>query len=101
MKLKLIDMFKSASGKVCQDSEFYTATRNGRTFTGRICHPNHNEPTANQLEQRQKFKDAVAAARTIMADKTSAEYLAYETAWKGQSKYPTLYGYIFAMEYGG
>lgn len=96
MKLKLQDMFKSASGKVCQDSEFYTATRNGKTYTGRICHPNHKEPTAEQVAQRDKFKQTVSEARAIMANKASEEYKTYEAAWKAQNKYATLYGYIFA-----
>lgn len=100
MKLKLQDMFKSASGKVCQDSDFYTTTRNGKTYTGRICHPNHNPPTAEQQAQRQKFKEAVAEARRIVANKNSEEYKTYEAAWKAQSKYATVYGYIFAVVFG-
>ena len=54
-------------------------------------------PTEGQTEAQQKFAAAVKAARVRMADaKLQAQDLA---AFKKQSKYKTLYGYVFSQVY--
>ena len=54
-------------------------------------------PTEAQTEAQQKFATAVKAARVRMADASQqAKDLA---AFKKQSKYKTLYGYVFSQVY--
>ncbi len=55
-------------------------------------------PTEAQTEVQQKFATAAKAARTRMADaQKQAQDL---VAFKKQSKYKTLYGYVFSQVYG-
>ncbi|MCQ2204555.1 MAG: hypothetical protein MJZ15_08955 [Bacteroidales bacterium] len=98
MKLVLIDMFKSASGKVCQDSEFYTATRNGKTYTGRICHPSKSGPTPEQAAMREKFKKVSADVMMIINSGPGNDlYDSYASQYHNHKlEYATLRGYIFA-----
>lgn len=55
-------------------------------------------PSEAQSEVQQKFAAAVKAARVRMADasKQAADLIAF----KKQSKYKTLYGYVFSLVYG-
>ena len=55
-------------------------------------------PSEAQSEAQQKFAAAVKAARVRMADasKQAADLIAF----KKQSKYKTLYGYVFSQVYG-
>lgn len=55
-------------------------------------------PSEAQTEVQQKFATAVKATRVRMADasKQAADLIAF----KKQSKYKTLYGYIFSLVYG-
>ena len=56
-----------------------------------------DNPTAEQTAMRQKFKQASARVQAIMID---ADQLAtYKEAFKNQSKYATLRGFIFATVY--
>ena len=55
------------------------------------------QATESQLNVRKKFTTAAKAARTRMAD--ASKMAADLAAFKKQSQYPTLYGYIFADEY--
>ena len=54
-------------------------------------------PSEAQTEVQQKFATAVKAARVRMADasKQAADLIAF----KKQSKYKTLYGYVFSQVY--
>lgn len=54
-------------------------------------------PSEAQTEVQQKFATAVRATRTRMADasKQAADLIAF----KKQSKYKTLYGYVFSQVY--
>ena len=55
-------------------------------------------PTEAQTEAQQKFATAAKAVRVRMADaQKQAQDLA---AFKKQSKYKTLYGYVFSLVYG-
>lgn len=98
MKLKLVDIFKSASGKVCQDSEFYTATRNGRTYTGRVCNPYKGDPTEKQKAVNNKFKTVTeAVSRIIKMGKGSDDYDLANVEFKSNpGKYATLRDWLFA-----
>ena len=68
----------------------------GAKFTQTYTHSSA-VPTEAQTEVQQKFATAVKAARTRMADASQqAKDLA---AFKRQSKYKTLYGYVFSQVY--
>ena len=68
----------------CKFTQTYTHTR--------------SVPTEAQSEAQTKFATAVKATRTRMADasKQAADLIAF----KKQSKYKTLYGYVFSQVYG-
>lgn len=101
MKLELIDMFKAAHGKVCQDSAFYTAHRNGKTYTGRICHPYKGPKSDKQQTATDQFSAATIATNNILkSGKGDTQYDKYLADFKANpGKYATLRGYIFAQEY--
>lgn len=96
---KIIPMIliESMSGKVCSHSDTYFARRNGTTYTGTICNHRTSSPTENELAVREKFKKAHAAAVTRHADVT--QIAADTLAFSQQSKYKTMLGYLFALEY--
>lgn len=66
-------------------------------FTSQICNPRTKPFSADELARQTKFKQAAAATKTILADPT--QRATAEAEFKKQSKYQTLYGYIFAQEY--
>ena len=94
-QIKPMGLVESMSGKLCGHSDIYFFRKNGKVFSGKMCNPSKKEPTANQTAQRAKFAQARAAVKTL----TSEQKAAYEESFKHQSKYPSLQGYIFAMEY--
>ena len=55
-------------------------------------------PSEAQSEAQTKFATAVKATRTRMAD--AAKQAADLIAFRKQSKYKTLYGYVFSQVYG-
>ena len=55
------------------------------------------EAVAANPELRQKFAQASQAAHARLKD--TAQQAADKAAFKKQSEYPTLYGYVFADEY--
>ncbi len=63
-----------------------------QTFSERI-----SSPTEAQTEAQQKFTAAVKATRVRLADAT--KQAADVAAFKKQSKYKTLYGYVFSLVY--
>lgn len=101
MRLTLVDIFKSASGKVCQDSDFYTVTRNGKTYTGKVCHPYTGEPTAKQVAMNEKFKRVTTAVNRILKmGKGSDDYdLALMEYKSNPGKYDTLRGWLFGKKW--
>ena len=96
-QIKPMELVESMHGKICEHSDMYFFRRNGKVFSGKICYPYKGDPSADQLAARAKFRTAQTAAKTALAD--SAQRAVYETAFKRQKKYTTLYGYVFAQEY--
>ena len=96
-KIKPMGLVESMSGKICGHSDMYFFRKNGKVFSGKICNPSTKDPSANQLTAQNKFKTARTNAKTALADPT--QRAAYETAFKAQKKYYSLYGYVFAQEY--
>ncbi|MBR4547213.1 MAG: hypothetical protein IKO66_04090 [Paludibacteraceae bacterium] len=97
-KYKPIDMVKEYHGKICEHSDTYFQKRGRTLCTGRICEPRDLEKkpySAEELAVRSKFTQARAAVKAL----TTEQKTAYATAFKNQSKYATLQGYMFAMEY--
>ena len=74
-----IEMVKSYSGKICEHSDVYFAKKGNTLYTGKICNP----------------RQAIAAVNALTVEQKTA----YATAFKNQSKYGTLRGYMFAQEY--
>jgi hypothetical protein len=96
-QIKPMGLIESMHGKVCEHSDMYFFRRNGKVFSGKRCYPSTKEPSATQLEKQTKFRTAQQAAKTALADTT--QRTAYETAFRAQKKYSTLWGYVFAQEY--
>ena len=77
-----IEMVKSYSGKICEHSDVYFAKKGNTLYTGKICNPRTKPFSEQEL------------ARQTVEQKT-----AYAAAFKNQSKYGSLRGYMFAQEY--
>ena len=90
-----MDLLLSLSGKLCGHSDIYFANRKGTLYTGKICNPFTGTPSAQQLAQRNKFKQVLLALQSL----TQEEKDAYASAFKQQKEYKTLRGYMFAQEY--
>ena len=87
-----IEMVKSYSGKICEHSDVYFAKKGNTLYTGKICNPRFSE---QELARQTKFRQAIAAVNALTVEQKTA----YATAFKNQSKYGTLRGYMFAQEY--
>lgn len=96
-QIKPMGLVESMSGKLCGHSDMYFFRKNGKVFSGKICNPSKKEPTAAQLAKQAKFRTARTNTATALADAT--QRATYETAFKNQKKYYSLYGYVFAKEY--
>ena len=97
-KYKPIDMVKEYHGKICEHSDTYFQKRGNTLCTGRICEPRDLEKkpySAEELAAQTKFAQARAAVKAL----TTEQKAAYAEAFEKQSKYGTLQGYMFAMEY--
>ena len=86
--------FKEFRGKICRHSQIIYKKMYGKRFTSAICNPNVSAPTEAQTAQRNKMRNAVANLKKL----SSAEVAAYQTAFKAQSTYRTLRGYMIAQE---
>lgn len=96
-KIKPMILIESMSGKVCSHSDTYFALRNGVQYTGTRCHKRRTPYTQNELNNQTKFKTAhTAAVRRLRDASQQAKDLA---AFKTQTKYKTLLGYLIADEY--
>ena len=95
--IKLEAPFQAFRGKICKHSKIIFAQRGGTQYTSQICNPRTKAYSAEELARQQKFATALTNANTALADAT--QKAAYETAFKAQSKYKTLRGYVIAMEY--
>lgn len=99
-KYKPIDLVTSWSGKICEHSDFYLATRGKTGYSGRMCNPRNlsKKPySENELKVQQRYKQATEALKSL----TTEQIQAYEQQWQAQkkSKYTTLRGFMFAQEY--
>ena len=91
-------MVKEYHGKICEHSDTYFQKRGNTLCTGRICEPRDLEKkpySAEELAAQTKFAQARAAVKAL----TTEQKAAYAEAFEKQSKYGTLQGYMFAMEY--
>ena len=96
-QVRLETPFTSFRGKICKHTQIIYKEMNGNRFTSQICNPRTKPFTAEEIGWQTKFRQAAAAARTVLADPT--EHAAALAEYKAQTKYPTLYGYTFAREY--
>ena len=82
-------------GKVGNSKEGF-AHRNGKPFT--VMYGSRTTVAGeNELALRAKFAAAVKATRTRMQDPT--QMAKDQAAFKAQSRYTTLYGYVFSLVY--
>ena len=95
--IKLEAPVQAFRGKICKHSKIIFAQRGGTQYTSQICNPRTKAYSEEELARQQKFATALTNANTALADAT--QKAAYETAFKAQSKYKTLRGYVIAMEY--
>ena len=95
--IKLEAPFQAFRGKICKHSKIIFAQRKGTNYTSQICNPRTKAYSAEELARQQKFATALTNANTALADAT--QKAAYETAFKAQSKYKTLRGFVIAKEY--
>ena len=96
-KINLEAPFHAFRGKICKHSKIIFAQRGGTQYTSQICNPRTKAYSEEELARQNKFKTALTNASTALAD--AAQKAAYETAFKAQSKYKSLRGYVIAMEY--
>lgn len=89
--------FRAFRGKICKHTQIIYKKMRQTNFTSQICNPRTKPYTAEELARQNKFKQAAAAVKTILADAT--QRATAEAEFKAQSKYQTLYGYTLAREY--
>lgn len=92
-KFKPMELIDVMHGKFSRKSKYYAAEKYGTQYTGvvgEITVP----PTEKQLAQRTRF----ASAKANIAQLTEEQLAEYKEAFKKQSKYKTLQGYMLAME---
>ena len=92
-KIKPMALIESMSKKVCGHSDVYFRTnkQTGTTYTGKLCNPSTQEPSAAQTAAKARFAKVVAAVRTILNDPTEKAKLKAE--FKAQTKIGSLFGY--------
>ena len=92
-KIKPMALIESMSKKVCMHSDVYFRTnkQTGTTYTGKLCNPSTQEPSAAQTAAKARFAKVVAAVRTILNDPTEKAKLKAE--FKAQTKIGSLFGY--------
>lgn len=95
--IKLEAPFQAFRGKICKHSKIIFAQRGQTQYTSQICNPRTKDFSEAELARQNKFKTAITNANTAMADAT--QRAAYETAYKAQTKYKSLRGYVIAKEY--
>lgn len=92
-KFKPMELIDKMSGKFHSNSKFYAAERYGTQYTGKIGE-NDTPPTEAQIAQRERF----AQAKANVTQLTPEQLIAYQEAFKKQSKYKSLQGYMLAQE---
>ena len=94
-KFKPIDLIKELRGKLCSHSDIYFQRRARTLCTGKICNPRTKPFSEAELARQAKFTQARAAVKAL----TQEQIADYATAFKNQTKYVSLQGYMFAQEY--
>ena len=92
-KFKPMELIDVMHGKFSRKSKYYAAEKYGTQYTGvvgEITVP----PTEKQLAQRTRF----ASAKANIAQLNEEQLAEYKEAFKKQSKYKLLQGYMLAME---
>ena len=92
-EIKPMALIESMRKKVCMHSDVYFRTnkQTGKTFTGKLCNPSDQEPSAAQTAAKARFAKVVAAVRAILAD--PAEKAKLKAEYKSQTKIGSLFGY--------
>lgn len=99
-RIQYVDIVESASGKLCKHGTtiFMRNKATGKNYTSRICKPNTNPPSADQLAMQETFRQTAAKVKTAMKDE--AQLTSFKELFEKQTKYATLRGFIFAQLYG-
>lgn len=91
-KIDYQDPIKAVHGKLSKESDVVYKELNGTTYASKFTKSN-KEPTAAQIAQQEKFKQATAKVAEIMQD--IDKLTPYREEWRKQKKYTTLRGFIF------
>ena len=92
-EIKPMVLIENMKKKVCMHSDVYFRTnkQTGKVYTGKLCNPSTEAPSAAQVKAKARFAKVVAAVRAILADSTEKAKLQAE--FKSQTKYGSLFGY--------
>jgi dTDP-4-amino-4,6-dideoxygalactose transaminase len=93
-KFKPMELIDVMRGKFSSKSKYYAAEKYGTQYTGKIGEITV-APTEAQLAQRERF----VQTKSNIAQLTEEQLTAYKEAFRKQTQYRSLQGYIFAMEY--
>ena len=103
-KVSYLDPIDHIRGRISRKHRtvYYYRSATGAKYTQLYTKPSVS-PSAAQLANTAKFRQAALQTNTIMADIALVE--TYRTAWRnalrnGTTAYRTLRGYIFAQVYG-
>ncbi len=96
-KITLEAPFLSIRGKVCKHAKIIFKQVRHTAYTSQVCNPRTSACSESEEAARTKFKNAVAASVAALADPTQRAQ--YEVAFKKQSRYQTLRGFVIAQEY--
>jgi hypothetical protein len=94
-KIQLEAPFRQFRGKICKHSDIIFKEMYGTQFTSQICNPYTGEPSAAQVAQKERFRQAKANVQALSTEDVAAYKDAYK---KYPGKYKTLQGYMLAQE---
>ena len=94
-KIQLEAPFRQFRGKICKHSDIIFKEMYGTQFTSQICNPYTGEPSAAQVAQKERFRQAKANVQALSTEDVAAYKDAYK---KYPGKYKTLQGYMLAKE---
>ena len=91
--IKPMALIESMSKKVCMHSNVYFRTnkQTGVTYSGKLCNPSTEEPSAAQIAAKARFAKVVTAVRQILSD--PAEKAKLKAEFKSQHRIGSLFGY--------
>lgn len=102
-KVQYLDPIDHISGKLSKKHRTVYNYRSGTGAKYTSCPEfKHTNPTQSQLDCQNRFKQAIAKREEIM--RNPEQYSVYRNQWKaliakGNTRYKTLQGYIFAQVY--